>query len=352
MKSPFLKIGHRKIGPGHKTFIVAEMSANHNHKLSRAKKIIDVAKNIGTDAIKIQTYTPDTMTIASSKKWFQVKVNQAWKGKTLYQLYDEAHTPWNWQAELKKYAESKGLVFFSTPFDSTSVDFLENLKVKLYKIASFEITDIPLLQKIGATKKPVILSRGMASLSEINQAIKTLKNSGSSQVALLHCISSYPASIEEMNLATIPDLAKRFKLVTGLSDHSLGITAALTSVVLGASIIEKHFTLSRDNGGPDASFSLEPDEFASMIKSVREAEAAIGKPTYGFGKKESENIIFRRSLFVVEDINQGEEYTDQNLRCIRPGYGLAPKYLDKVLGKTARSKVNAGTPLAWKHIKK
>ena len=352
MKSPFLKIGQRKIGPGRKIFIVAEMSGNHNHSYKRAKQIIKAAKDAGTDAIKIQTYTPDTMTIDSAKAIFQVKVNKAWKGKSLYKLYQEAYTPWKWQQRLKVYAEKLELVFFSTPFDTTAVDFLEKLNVKLYKVASFEITDIPLLQKIGKTKKPVIISRGMASPAEINLALKTLRKNGTKQIGLLHCVSSYPATLDQMNLATIPDLAKRFRLVTGFSDHSLGITAAITSVALGASVIEKHFTLSRSDKGPDAAFSLEPEEFAQMVKYVREAEIAIGRPTYKVGKKEAENIVFRRSIFTVKNIKKGKKFTSENIRVIRPGYGLAPKYLNKVLGKTARSKVNAGTPLAWKQIKK
>ncbi len=354
MKPIIIKTSKKKIaiGSGSPVFIVAEMSGNHNQDIRRAYKIIDEAARAGADAIKLQTYTPDTMTIDSDKEYFQVKVNDAWKGQTLYSLYKKAHTPWDWQPKLKKYAESKGLICFSTPFDNTAVDFLEKMNVALYKVASFEVVDIPLLKKIGATKKPVIMSRGMASLEEIKLAIHTLKKAGCPAVALLHCVSSYPAEYGEMNLTTIPDLAKKFKSVVGISDHSPGIVVPIVSVALGASIIEKHITISRADGGPDAAFSLEPKEFKEMVQSVRDAEKTIGKHSYGPGAKESENIIFRKSLFVIEDMKKGEKFTHKNVRSIRPGYGLEPKYLEKILGKMAKQNIKKGTPLDYKLINK
>lgn len=337
--------GERKIGPGCPTFIIAEMSGNHNQDIGRAFKIIDAAVEAGVDAVKMQTYTADTLTIDCDNKYFQVKVNDSWKGQTLYELYKKAYTPWEWQKQLKEYGEKKGILVFSSPFDETAVDFLESLNVSLYKVASFEIVDLELLKKIGSTHKPVIISRGMASLEEIGQAISVLKEAGASQVAVLHCVSSYPAMAEQMNLVTIPDIAKRFNVISGLSDHSLGIVAAITSVALGASIVEKHFTLARAEGGPDSAFSLEPFEMKQLVESIREVELAKGEPTYISGAKEAENIVFRRSLFVVKDIKKGEKFTKENVRCIRPGYGLAPKYLPEILGKDSREDIFRGTPI-------
>lgn len=344
--------GKRIIGEGQPALIIAEMSGNHNKDIKRAYKIIDAAAAAGADAVKLQTYTPDTITIDSDKKYFQVKVNDAWKGQTLYNLYKKVYTPWEWQPKLKAYGEKKGLVVFSTPFDNTAVDFLEKMKVSLYKVASFEVVDIPLLKKIGKTKKPVIMSRGMATLSEMKLAAKTLKDSGCPAVAILHCVSSYPAKPEEMNLATIPDLAKKLKVVVGLSDHNLHSAVSIASVALGGRIIEKHLTLKRSDGGADAAFSLEPDEFKKMVNSVRTAEAAIGRPNYGAGDKESENVIFRKSLFVAENIKKGEKFTEKNVRSVRPGHGLEPKYYDKILGKTAKTDIEKGTPFSWNLIKK
>lgn len=342
--------GKRKIGYGEPCFIIAEMSGNHNHDYNRALKIIDAAVEAGADAIKLQTYTANTLTIDSDKEYFKVKVNDAWAGSTLYQLYKQAHTPWEWQPKLKKYAEEKGILLFSTPFDETAVDFLENMDVSLYKVASFETGDLELLKKIGRTKKPVIMSRGLTGLDDLALAIKTLQEAGAPQVAVLHCVSSYPAMPEQMNLATIPDIAKRFGVVSGLSDHTLGITAAIASVALGASIIEKHFTLDRSEGGPDAVFSLEPAELKELVRAVRDAQQALGKPTYETGKKESENKVFRRSIFVVNDIKKGEEFNRENTRVIRPGYGLEPKELPNVFGKTAKEDIARGTPLSWNLI--
>lgn len=345
-----IEIGQRKIGPGHPTFIVAEMSGNHNQSYERALKIIDVAVEAEVDAVKLQTYTPDTITINCDKKYFQVK-GKLWKGQTLYELYKKAYTPWEWQPKLKKYAQSKGLILFSTPFDSTAVDFLEKMRVELYKIASHEVVDVPLLKRIAQTRKPVIMSRGMASVKEIKLAIKILKENGTSKMAVLHCVSSYPAKPEQMNLTTIPDIAKKFKVITGLSDHSLENNAAIASVALGASIIEKHITLRRADGGPDAAFSLEPQEFKFLVKAVREVESALGKPHYGPLASESADVLVRKSLFVVRDIKKGQRFTTQNIRSIRSGYGLSPKYYDEIINKIATVDIERGTPLRQDLIK-
>lgn len=350
MSEKLIKIGKRKIGEGQPVFIVAEISGNHNQNFKRAKELVKSACQCGADAIKLQTYTPDTLTIDSSEKWFQVRVNPAWKDKTLYELYKEAYTPWEWQPKLKKIANNYGIPLFSTPFDETAVEFLEKMGVPAYKIASFEITDIELLKKVAQTKKPVIISRGMSSLEELKFAVSVLRKNGASQIAVLHCVSSYPADPEEMNLTTIADIKKKLNVVSGLSDHTLTISVAVASAALGASIIEKHFTLKRSDGGPDAGFSLEPEEFKELVKSVREAEKAVGKTQYRSGGKEKENIIFRKSLFIVRDIKRGEEFTRENVRCIRPGYGLAPKFLPKIIGKKSKKIIKRGTPLAWKLV--
>jgi len=344
------KIGNKRVGPDQPIFIVAEISGNHNQSYKRAKKIIDAAINAGVDAIKLQTYTADTLTIQSNKKCFRINKGP-WAGHTLYDLYKKAYTPWAWQPKLKKYAEKKGVILFSTPFDKTAVNFLEKMNVALYKVASFEIVDIPLLKIIGQTKKPVIISRGMASAKEIRLAIKTLKDNGTTQIAVLHCVSSYPAQPEQMNLSTILNIARRFRVIPGLSDHSLSVTVPTASVALGACIIEKHFTLNRADGGPDAEFSLQPNELKKMVKSVREAQVAIGKPCYESDKKESENIVFRKSLFAVENIKKGEKFNTKNVRSIRPGYGLKSKYYDKIIGKIAKTDIERGTPLSWDLIK-
>lgn len=337
--------GERQIGPGYPTFIIAEMSGNHNHDYKRAEAIVDAAAEAGADALKMQTYTADSLTIDCKKEHFQVKVNDAWSGQTLYSLYEQAHTPWDWQPKLKRYAESKGLTVFSSPFDEKAVDFLEKMDVQLYKVASFESGDLELLKKIGSTGKPVIMSRGMTSIEALDLAIKTLKEAGAPQVAVLHCISSYPATPEQMNLSTIADVKERFDVVSGLSDHTLGITMPIMSIALGASIVEKHFTLKREDGGPDSSFSLEPEELKELVKDIREAEKAIGVPTYSVGEKESENLVFRRSIFVIKDMKKGEELTRENVRVIRPGYGMEPKYLSDVLGKRVKKDMERGDPL-------
>ena len=343
-------VSNRKIGAGQPVFIIAELSGNHKQDINRAYKLIDAAATAGVDAVKLQTYTPDTLTIDSDKKWFRIGKANSWAGQTLYELYKTAYTPWDWHPKLFAYARKKGLLIFSTPFDVTAVDFLEKLNPPLYKIASFESNDLELLKRIGRTKKPVLMSRGLASTSDVQLGVKVLKNSGCPHIVVLHCISSYPATLEQMNIATIPDIARRFKVLAGLSDHSLGLTASITAVALGAKVIEKHLTLNRNEGGPDWSFSLEPREFKELVKTIREVECALGKPTYQPDKRESENIVFRRSLFVVANIKKREKLTRKNIRCIRPGYGLSPKFLEKVIGKIAKTDIGRGTPLAWKLI--
>jgi len=347
-----MNIGNRQIGPGQPVFMVAEISGNHNQSFERAKELVEAACQAGADAIKLQTYKPEILTIDCDKKWFQVEVNEAWKGRTLYDLYKLAYTPWEWLPEMKKIAESYGVPLFSSPFDESAVDFLEKMGVPAYKVASFELIDIELLKKIASTKKPVIMSRGMASVEEIELAISTLRDNGAKDIAVLQCISAYPAQPEDMNLATIPDLRKRFGVVAGLSDHTLGIEAATASVALGASIIEKHFTLSRAEGGVDAAFSLEPQEFQELVRVVRTIERAVGEARYGLGEREKENLVFRRSLFVVKDMKAGDSFNRENVRSIRPGYGLTPKHLSEVLGKRAAKNIERGTPLAWELVRR
>lgn len=342
--------GEKKIGLGEPVFIVAEMSGNHNQSLERAFKIIDAAVNAGVDAIKLQTYTPDTITINSDTDHFKIKTNNVWRGQTLYSLYQKAYTPWKWQKKLKKYGEKKGLVVFSTPFDETAVDFLETLNVPMYKISSYEVIDIPLLKKIGKTKKPVIMSRGMASAKEIKVAIQTLKKAGTKDIVVLHCVNVYPALPSQMNLSTIPDITKKFKVLGGLSDHTLGINTALAATALGATVIEKHLTLKRKDGGPDSSFSIEQAEFKQLVKSVREIQSSLGKPTYGQVGDEKIDSKHRRSIFVVSHIKKGEKFTRKNIRSIRPGYGLLPEHLDKIIGKKAKKDIPFGTPLQWNLI--
>jgi len=340
----------RHIGPGAPVFVVAELSGNHNGDYGRAERLVDAAVDAGADAIKLQTYTADTMTIDCDNEYFQVRLNEAWAGHTLYSLYQLASTPWEWQPRLKARAEARGVPLFSSPFDPSAVDFLEGLGVQLHKVASFEIGDLGLLRKIGSTRKPVIMSRGMATIEEIELALHTLREAGAPGVAVLHCVSAYPAAPEEMNLRTIPDLVQRFGVVSGLSDHTLGTSVAVASVALGASVIEKHFTLRRADGGPDAAFSLEPEEFADMVRQVREVSAALGKPNYVAGPKESQARAYRRSLFVVEDIQAGELLTPRNVRVIRPGHGLEPRYLEAVLGQRASVTLRRGTPLLREHV--
>lgn len=347
----FIKIGNRHIGHGESVFIVAEMSANHNQEFDQAVQILHAAKEAGADAVKLQTYTPDTMTILCDNEYFRIGEGTIWEGRNLYDLYSEAYTPWEWQPKLKKIAEGLGLIFFSTPFDKTAVDFLEDIKVPTYKVASFEITDIPLIEYIASKGKPVIISTGIATLKDIEEAVNACKRMGNNQIALLKCTSSYPAPLEDINLRTIPNLAETFDAVVGLSDHTLGISVSIAAVAVGAKIIEKHFTLNRKLGGPDASFSLEPDEFKEMVKSIREVETALGKVCYDLSDNTKKHIKFSRSLFVVKDMKEGEIFSEENICSIRPGDGLRPKLLHFVLGKKARKGILRGTPLSWELIK-
>lgn len=335
-----------EIGPGHPTYVIAEMSANHGQRLDRAVETIKAAKRAGANAIKLQTYTADTLTIDSTKAPFLIK-GGLWDGRTLYDLYKEAYTPWEWHPELKRIADSLQLTLFSSPFDSTAVDFLEQLNVPAYKIASFEIVDVALLKKVAQTGKPIILSTGMATLAEIEEAVATLRSNGAKQIALLRCTSAYPATPDEMNLRTVAHMADAFEVPVGLSDHTLGTTVPVAAVALGACIVEKHFVLSRQVPGPDTAFSLEPAEFASMVDAIRITEKALGSIRYGISSREAENRIFRRSLFVVQGIECGEAFTLQNVRSIRPAHGLHTRYLPQILGRRAARRLEKGTPLTW-----
>lgn len=336
---------------GSRTFIIAELSANHGHDIEIAKKTIKVAKESGADAIKLQTYTADTMTIDCNNEYFKLNQGTIWDGRTFYDLYKEAYTPWEWHKELMDYAKELGLIFFSTPFDKSAVDFLEELDVPAYKVASFEFMDIPLIEYIASKGKPVIMSTGVASLSDIEEAVDACKRMGNNQIILLKCTSAYPARIEDANLNTIPNMKDTFGVEVGLSDHTLGITVPVVSIALGAKVIEKHFILDKSIGGPDSSFSLEPHEFKQMVDSVRDAEKALGKVDYSMNEKKKNSRILGRSLFVVKDIKAGEAFTEENVRSIRPGYGLAPKYYKDVIGKEAMYDIKRGKPMNWKFIK-
>jgi len=345
-----IKICNKVIGNSHPIFIVAELSANHNQKFDLAVKTIKAMKESGADAVKLQTYTPDTITIDCDNKYFKINQGTLWDGKTLYQLYQEAQTPWEWQPKLKKIAEEEGLAFFSSVFDKSAVDFLERLNVPCYKIASFEITDTPLIEYVASKGKPVIISTGIATLSDIEEAVNACKRMGNDQIALLKCTSAYPACLEDVNLKRIPNLAQTFNTIVGLSDHTLSISVPIASVALGAKIIEKHFILDRNLGGLDSAFSLEPAEFKAMVTAVREVEKAMGSVSYELTQKMKKNREFSRSLFVVKDMKAGDIFTEENIRSIRPGYGLQPKYLKDVLGRKAAHYIQRGTPLAWNMI--
>jgi len=341
-----MEIRGRKIGDGYPAYIIAEMSGNHAGSIDNAKKIIHAAKEAGADCIKIQTYTPDTITIDCNNEYFHID-DGTWEGENLYSLYGKAFTPWEWQKELKEEAESLGLDFFSTPFDNTSVDFLEEIGVEFYKIASFELVDLPLLRYIASKGKPIIMSTGMATLEEIKEAVEAIYETGNHQLALLKCSSAYPAITDDMHLNTIKDLKKQFNIPIGLSDHSMGSLGAVTAVVLGGNIIEKHFCLSREIENPDASFSMTPEEFKNMVEDIRNAEKAMGDVSYGVMKQESTNAKFRRSVFVVEDVKKGEVFSEKNVRSIRPGYGVRPKYLDEIIGMKAADDIKKGTPFKF-----
>jgi len=328
-----------------KTYIIAEMSANHAGSFECAKEIIYAAREAGADCIKIQTYTADTLTIDCDNEYFHIR-NGTWEGEYLYQLYEKAYTPWDWQPDLRKEAEKIGIDFLSTPFDKTSVDFLENLDVKAYKVASFELVDIPLIEYIASKNKPIIMSTGLGTRKEIEEAVAAVRKYHN-KIILLKCSSAYPAISDEMNLETMRDMKNRFGCMVGLSDHSMGSIGAVSAVAMGASVIEKHFCLNRDIENPDSSFSMEPKEFADMVREIRTAEKARGTVYYGPTEQERSSIIFRKSIFVVQDIKEGEVLTERNIRVIRPGYGLKPKYWNTVLGKRTKKALKRGTPLSW-----
>lgn len=346
-----IKLGDRLIGTGHKPFIIAEMSGNHNQSLDRALKIVEAASEAGADAIKLQTYTADTMTIDEDSGLFSINDEDSlWYGKTLYELYELAHTPWDWHKPIFDKAKALGMMAFSTPFDETSVDFLEEMGVPAYKIASFENSDWTLLKKVAHTGKPVIMSTGAATLADLAEGVRVLRENGCKDLVLLKCTSTYPASPENTNLNTIPSMRNVFQCHIGLSDHTLGIGAPVASVALGAVVIEKHFTLSRADGGVDDSFSMEPAEMKSLVEESERAFLAMGEVQYGIQEAEEKSLRYKRSIYVVEDIKKGEEFTKENIRVIRPGDGMKPKFFEKVLGKKARQDLKRGTPLSWEII--
>ena len=341
---PCISISGRRIAADAPPYVIAELSANHNGKLDTAMKIIEEAKKAGADAVKLQTYTADTITLNSDAEEFQIH-GGLWDGQTLYQLYQEAHMPWEWHKPLFEHARKLGITIFSSPFDNTAVDLLEDLNAPAYKIASFEAVDLPLIKYVARTGKPMIISTGMADAEEIQEAIDAAREGGCKELAILHCVSGYPAPAEDYNLRTIPDMIERFGLVTGLSDHTLDNTTAIASVVMGASIIEKHFPLDRSGGGPDDSFSLEPAELAALCRDSKTAWAALGKVDYGRKSSEQGNVKFRRSLYFVKDLKAGDVITADAVRSVRPGFGVAPKYLDRVIGHSVTRAASANTPV-------
>ncbi len=349
MVAESISINGREISQSTRPYVIAEVSANHNGSLQRALKTIKAAKEAGVDAVKIQTYTPDTMTIRSCKDDFQI-TDGLWKGRTLYDLYGEAYTPYEWHAEMFEYASQIGVTLFSSPFDETAVDLLEKLDAPAYKIASFELVDLPLIEYTAKTKKPMLMSTGMASLEEVAEAIETARSNGCNQLAVFHCISSYPAPIEQANINNISFLRKEFGVEVGLSDHTLGNVASIVATALGASVIEKHFTLDRSGGGVDSAFSLEPYEMKALVKATSDAFAALGNGDFKRAQAETENMIFRRSLYFVEDIKKGEVITDKHVRRIRPGFGLSPKYLQAVIGATLMEDVTSGDRVTFDKI--
>jgi pseudaminic acid synthase len=342
-----ITIGNHIVGAGHPVYAIAELSANHNQDFDKAVRIIEAAKDAGADAVKLQTYTPDTITLRSNKEQFRIRGGTLWDGRNLYELYGEAYTPWDWQPRLKKVANDLGLDLFSSPFDATAVDFLEEMNVPAYKLASLELVDLPLIEKMERTGKPLMMSTGMATVEEMEEAVRTARAAGATQIALLKCTSAYPAPPEEMNLRTIPELSRRFNVPVGLSDHTTGITVPVAAVALGACIIEKHLTLSRSDPGPDSAFSLEPHEFKTMVEAVHVAEKALGEIHFGVSPKEASVLVFRRSLFVVRNMKQGEPFTTENVRSIRPGHGLHTRHLPEILGHHASCDIDRGTPLSW-----
>lgn len=347
-----IKIGSRMVGDGEKTFIVAEMSANHLQDYDRAEAIIRAAKEAGADAVKLQTYLPDTITLDCDNSYFQITQGTIWDGTTLHKLYETAYTPWEWQPRLYKLAAELGMECFSSPFDETAVDFMEKMDMPAYKVASFEINDIPLIRKIARIGKPVIFATGVARLEDIERAVSICREEGNEQIILLKCTSTYPAPYEDMNLKVIPNMAEVFDCVTGLSDHSMGTAVAVGSVALGAKMVEKHMTLRRADGGPDAAFSMEPEEFGQMVRDIRILEKALGKVTYELTDKQKKSREDSRSLFVVRDIKAGEKLTRENVRSVRPAFGLHTMYYEEILGMRARMNLDKGTPLDWNSIEK
>jgi N-acetylneuraminate synthase len=347
--APYIEVNGRRIGPGEPTYIIAEMSGNHNGSYDRAARILEACVDAGVDAVKLQTYTADTLTINSDAEIFHVGGDNTWAGTTLHALYEEAHTPWEWQPKLKKLADDLGVDLFSSPFDFTATDFLDDMDVPAFKVASFESIDPPLVSYIASKGKPVFMSTGMASLSQIDKAVTAAREAGAGpgKLLLFKCVSSYPAPAEAMNLNTIPHLARAFNVPTGLSDHTLGTEVPLAAVALGARAIEKHVTLSRADGGVDSQFSLEPAELKGMVQQIRTIEAALGDVFYGITEWEESNKVFQRSLIITEDVKAGEVFTPKNLRSIRPGYGLSPEFIGDVIGRTAGRDIERGTPLAW-----
>ena len=345
-----IAINNRKIGQKYPPYVIAEMSANHNGDINNAYKIIDMAKASGADAVKLQTYTPDTLTIDSKLPDFQL-TEGLWGGQSLYELYEGAYMPWEWHKPLFDYAKKIGITIFSSPFDNTAVDLLEDLNTPAYKIASFEAVDLPLIKYVAQTGKPMIISTGMADADEIQEAIKTAREGGCKELAILHCVSGYPAPAGDYNLRTLVDMQQKFGLVTGLSDHTIDNTTAITSVALGASIIEKHVTLDRNSGGPDDSFSLESKELTELCVGANTAWEALGQVDYGRKSSEQANVKFRRSLYFVKDIKEGEVITKEHVKSIRPGYGLAPKYMEEIIGKKTTSAVRRGNPVSFELVK-
>lgn len=344
MNEKSIKIGKVTIGADHPPFVIAEMSGNHNQSLDRAFAIIDAAAASGAHALKIQTYTPETMTLnLSENEFFISDPKSLWKGRSLYDLYGEAMTPWEWHQPIKERCEKHGMLFFSTPFDATAVDYLENLNVDFYKIASFENTDLPLIRRVAQTGKPLIISTGMANVAELAEMVETARSAGCKDLILLKCTSAYPATPKDANLNTIPNLRDLFDVQVGLSDHTMGIGVALASVALGATVIEKHFTLDRSEGGVDSAFSMEPAEFKLLVEESKNAWESLGRVCYERGESEKKSLIFRRSLYIAEDVKAGEVLTEKNLRAIRPGYGLPTKYFDYLLGKKAKTDLKKGT---------
>lgn len=351
MKSE-LQIAGRTIGSGHEPFVIAEMSGNHNQSLERALEIVDAVASSGAHALKLQTYTADTMTLDLNEGDFFISDPcSLWKGTSLYRLYEEAHTPWEWHKPIFDRCRELGLVYLSTPFDDTSVDFLESLDVRCYKLASFENTDIPLVRKIAATGKPMIISTGMATLAELDETVRTAREAGCRDIILLKCTSSYPATPENTNILTIPYLRNVFDCEVGLSDHTMGVGVAVAAVALGATVIEKHFTLRRADGGVDSAFSLEPQEMKTLVVETKRAWQALGRISYGPTEQEKKSLVFRRSLYVVKDMKAGEVISQENVRAIRPGYGLPPKYLERMSGMEIKQDVKRGTPLSWDLLK-